>query len=285
MPANLPPWLVEAAKAIAAGAVFFLILLVVFRLIELTRPKARRLPVFRRGIWTDIAYAAFTPVVTKAITRISVAIVIIPVALVAYGKLDRDLILNGFGPIGRLPYPAQAVLILLLGDLIGYWMHRAFHNGRLWRFHAVHHSSVDLDWLSSLRLHPVNDVVMRIAGTLPVLALGFAPAAVASVVPLLTLMAILVHANVDWDWGPLRGVIASPRFHRWHHTDELSARDKNFAGLLPLWDILFATYYMPADKRPAQFGTSTPVPCGLLGQLVFPFRRERPNCAGWKPYS
>jgi sterol desaturase/sphingolipid hydroxylase (fatty acid hydroxylase superfamily) len=108
---------------------------------------------------------------------------------------------------------------------------------------------------------------------LPVLALGFAPVAVAGIVPVLTLMAILVHANVDWDWGPLRPVVVSPRFHRWHHTDEAEARDKNFAGLLPLWDILFGTYYMPRAQRPTRFGTLTPVPRGLFGQLVFPFRR------------
>ncbi|KAB2849586.1 MAG: sterol desaturase family protein, partial [Hyphomicrobiaceae bacterium] len=215
MPANLPPWLGEAAKAVAGGAVFFLILLLVFRLIELTRPKARRLRIFRKGVWTDIAYAAFTPLVTRAVTRFSVTIVIIPFALIAYGQVDRDLILNGFGPMGRVPYPAQAALILLLGDFIGYWGHRAFHAGRLWRFHAVHHSSDDLDWLSSLRVHPVNDALMRVAGALPVLSLGFAPAAVAAVLPLLTLMAILIHANVDWDWGPLRAIIVSPRFHRW----------------------------------------------------------------------
>jgi sterol desaturase/sphingolipid hydroxylase (fatty acid hydroxylase superfamily) len=90
----------------------------------------------------------------------------------------------------------------------------------------------------------------------------------------LTLMAILVHANLDWDWGPLRAVVVSPRFHRWHHTDEANARDNNFAGLLPLWDILFGTYYMPRDRAPQQFGTATPVPAGLIGQLIFPFRRS-----------
>jgi sterol desaturase/sphingolipid hydroxylase (fatty acid hydroxylase superfamily) len=74
-------------------------------------------------------------------------------------------------------------------------------------------------------------------------------------------------------------LIASPRFHRWHHTDESEARDKNFAGLLPAWDILFGTYYMPADRRPTSFGTVTPVPDGLLGQLTFPFRSRRPVAA------
>jgi sterol desaturase/sphingolipid hydroxylase (fatty acid hydroxylase superfamily) len=90
----------------------------------------------------------------------------------------------------------------------------------------------------------------------------------------LTVMAILVHANLDWDWGPLRAVVSSPRFHRWHHTDEANARDKNFAGLLPLWDILFGTYYMPSDRLPQQVGTASPVPAGLMGQMLFPFRRD-----------
>jgi sterol desaturase/sphingolipid hydroxylase (fatty acid hydroxylase superfamily) len=259
----------------------FVILLVAFRLLQLLRPADRRLPVMRRGFWTDLAYWGFTPLVTRAITRASVVVAVVPLALIVYGKVDRELLLNGFGPAARLPYWVQAILILALGDLIGYWMHRAFHGRRLWRFHAVHHSSVDLDWLSAVRLHPVNDALMRIAGTLPVLILGFAPVAVAGVVPVLTLMAILVHANLDWDWGPLRAVVASPRFHRWHHTDEAHARDKNFAGLLPLWDLLFGTYYMPRDRVPESFGTDTPVPSGLVGQMLFPFRSALPQ--GQKP--
>lgn len=269
----------EQAPTLAGLIIAFVILFVVFRAIELFRPRERRLPVFRRGLLTDGAYWLFTPFVTKAMTRLCVLAVIIPFALIVYGKVDKELLLNGFGPLSRWPLWAQAVGILVVGDFVGYWMHRAFHGRRLWPFHAIHHSSVDVDWLSAVRLHPVNDAVMRVAGTLPVLALGFAPVAVAGVVPVLTLMAILVHANVDWDWGPFRSVIASPRFHRWHHTDESRARDKNFAGLLPLWDILFGTYYMPKQQRPSSFGTETPVPAGLIGQMAFPFRKPRSKAA------
>src|SRR5262249_40312814 len=46
-------------------------------------------------------------------------------------------------------------------------------------------------------------------------ALGFTPLAVAGIASVLALMAILVHANLDWDRGPFRSVIVSPRFHRW----------------------------------------------------------------------
>ena len=251
----------------------FFVLLMVFQILQLFRPRERRLPLLRRGFWTDLVYWAFTPLVTRAITRVLVIVAVVPVAWLIYGKVDKELLLQGFGPASQLPMWQQALLILVLGDFMGYWMHRAFHRGRLWRFHAVHHSSVDLDWLSAVRLHPVNDALMRIAGTLPVLALGFAPVAVAGIAPALTLLAILVHANLDWDWGPLRALLVSPRFHRWHHTDEETARDRNFAGLLPLWDILFGTCYMPRDRTPQQFGTTTPVPAGLVGQMLFPFRR------------
>jgi len=256
-------------------AIATLILFTVFGIANRLRAKSRRLPLLRRGLWTDLAYWIFTPFVAKVVTRTAVILGLIPIAILAYGAFDVDLIRRGFGPAARLPYWLQAILILALGDLIGYWMHRWFHGRWMWDFHAVHHSSTDLDWLSSTRLHPVNDVLMRLAGTLPVVALGFAPLAVAGITPILTLMAILIHANLDWDWGPLRAVFTSPRFHRWHHTDEAQARDKNFAGLLPVWDILFGTYYMPKDKLPMVFGTQSPVPEGLPGQLIYPFRRWR----------
>ena len=228
----------------------FIVLFCVFRLMEWLQPRERRLPVLRRGFWTDVSYWAFTPLVTRVVTRVSVIAAVVPVSLLLYGRLDGDALQHGWGPVGALPLWVQAVGMLVLGDFIGYWMHRAFHGRRLWRFHAIHHASEDLDWLSSVRLHPVNDAVMRVAGAVPLLLAGFAPVALVSITPVLTLFAVLLHANVDWDWGPLRSVIASPRFHRWHHTDETAARDKNFAGLLPVWDILFGTYYMPAGARP-----------------------------------
>lgn len=264
--------MVLAAKILETG-VAILILATGFRLLELTRPRHRRLRFFRRGLRTDVAYLVFTPLITKIVERIVLLLAIVPAALLVYGVVDKDLILGGFGPLGRLPYPLQAVLILATGDFLGYWMHRAFHRGRLWRYHAIHHSSIDLDWLSSVRTHPANDLIQRLATTLPLVLLGFAPAAVAGVLPVLTLFAIMLHANLDWDWGPLRTVIVSPRFHRWHHTDEAQARDKNFSGLLPIWDLLFGTYYMPKDRLPERFGTLTEVPASLAGQMLFPFRR------------
>jgi sterol desaturase/sphingolipid hydroxylase (fatty acid hydroxylase superfamily) len=250
----------------------FVILGIVFYGIEYLFPAIRGQPIRRKGFAVDVVYWLFTPLVTKALTR---AVTIGGVALIALllgHKLGPELA-DGFGPVTQQPWWLIAMEMLVLGDFIGYWMHRAFHWGGLWKFHAVHHSSEQLDWLSSVRLHPVNDVLSRLAQVIVLMLLGFPLTALAAYVPFLTLYAILLHANVGWDYGPLRHVIASPRFHRWHHTSEAEGQNRNFAGLLPLWDLLFGTFHMPAGRQPQHFGVAgMNVPTTFIGQLLFPFR-------------
>src|SRR5262249_30149291 len=118
------------------------------------------------------------------------------------------------------------------------------------------------------------DVVARVAQAIPILLLGLPPTILAAYVPFLTFWAIFIHANVPWSLGPLRYVIASPAFHRWHHTSEEEGLDKNFAGLFPFLDALFGTLHLPAGQQPQRFGLlGEEVPEGLLGQLLYPFRR------------
>ena len=130
--------------------------------------------------------------------------------------------------------------------------------------------------MSAVRVHPLNEALTRTAQALPFVLLGFSPAVLAAYAPLLTFHAILLHANLRWDFGPLRYVISSPAFHRWHHADEAQARDRNFAGLLPLWDWLFGTLYLPRGAHPQSFGIQGgSIPAGWFAQLVHPFRAVR----------
>lgn len=242
-------------------------------LIERRWPANRGQRLLRRGFLLDVAYWAFTPLVTRAISRAGAIIAVVILAITLGWTLDKQAILSGYGPVAAQPKWLQGLEMIALLDFIGYWMHRLFHGRRLWRFHAIHHSSEELDWLSSVRLHPVNDLVNRIPPAIAMILMGFSPAVLAGTLPFFAIYAILLHANVNWDFGALRGVIASPMFHRWHHTGEAEGRDKNFSGLLPLWDILFGTYYMPA-RAPDRFGIDDPVPATLWGQLAWPFRRR-----------
>ena len=175
----------------------------------------------------------------------------------------------------------QVPLILLLADLLAYWTHRLFHGRWLWPFHAIHHSSTTVDWLSSVRLHPVNDAVARIVQVLPLYWMGFNGRGARGVraVPDVLRAAPARQRRA----GPTARCGTSSRarsFHRWHHTSEDEGLDTNFAGLFPFIDLAFGTFYMPTGRQPQRFGVvSDDVPDGLIGQLVYPFRRRERRVA------
>ena len=247
-----------------------LLLALVFAILERVAGSVPRKPLFRRERRTDFLWWFFTPWISRTASTIAI-FAAVAVILVVSGRTHTEETW-----FTRQPIPFQIVALLIISDLLGYAAHRLFHGARLWRYHAIHHSAEDLDWLSATRVHPVNEIGNRLLQVIPLYLLGFRGAALAAVVPIFTFYALFIHANLRWDFGPLRYVIASPVFHRWHHTKAAEGRDKNFAGLFPWIDALFGTMYMPAGRQPVEFGVDDPVPKGLGGQLVWPFRRVTP---------
>lgn len=227
----------------------------------------------RRTFRIDLTYWFFTPLVTKTLVGIAIVMLATVVAIFVGEETLRVAIREGREPITALPAGLQALAALVVGDFVGYWAHRLLHRSRFWKIHAIHHSPKTLDWLAASRLHPLNAVMARGVQALVLVGLGFPAGVLAVYVPFLGFYGLLLHTNVSWDFGPLRRVLASPRFHRWHHTCEEDGLDKNFAGLFPVWDQLFGTYFMPENRRPLQFGVlADDVPESVLGQLAYPFR-------------
>jgi sterol desaturase/sphingolipid hydroxylase (fatty acid hydroxylase superfamily) len=251
-----------------------LVLSAAFWLLERWRPSIPGQRRTGRQTRTDVAYWFFTPLVTRFVTRVSLGVLFVLLAMSQGVTLDdlRRTATTRQTWASSLPVAVQIPLILLLADLLAYWSHRGFHGRWLWPFHAIHHSSRSVDWLSSVRLHPVNDAASRIVQVLPLYWMGFSGGVLAAFVPFLTFYALLLHANVSWTYGRLRYVIASPAFHRWHHTSEDEGLDKNFSGLFPFIDLAFGTFYMPPGRQPRRFGiVNDEVPEGLLAQLAYPF--------------
>jgi lathosterol oxidase len=88
--------------------------------------------------------------------------------------------------------------------------------------------------------------------------------------------AIFIHANVNFRFGWLSWVIATPRFHHWHHAAQPEAIDKNFAVHLPLIDKVFGTCYLPRNEWPAVYGIEgNPVPESYWQQVIYPVKPER----------
>ena len=105
------------------------------------------------------------------------------------------------------------------------------------------------------------------------LLLGIPPEILLWLLPFNAGSSALNHANLDWDFGRFRTVLASPVFHRWHHTSADRGGSSNFAGTFPLFDLLFGTYHMPAGQRPDSYGVDDPdFPRDFAGQMVHPFR-------------
>lgn len=266
-------------RTLIATLVAFALLAAGFVAVERLWPAIGGQRLLRSGWKTDAAYWLFTPVVSKTLTRLGIGLTLAVLLLLSGTKVSREsmeaVIAGRDTWFSTWPIWVQLPCVLVLSDFTGYWLHRLFHKGWLWRVHAVHHSSRELDWLAAVRLHPLNELITRVAQVLPFYVLGFSPLVLAGVAPFLSLYAILLHANVNWSFGPLRYVIASPRFHRRHHTSEEEGLDKNFAGLLPVWDLLFGTFYMPHGKPPQKFGiVGDDMPQSLWGQLLYPFKRR-----------
>ena len=175
-------------------------------------------------------------------------------------------------PVRHLPLWQQCILILLIQDVLLYVIHRIFHTRLAWRFHAIHHSPTVLDWMSTSRFHPVNHFLAFTVADVTVLLMGFSPEALIVLMPFNLIYSAMTHANLNWTFGPLRYLLASPVFHRWHHTTEKAGLNKNFASTFPLLDLLFGTFYMPLGKLPEQFGNGEKdFPEDFWGQLLHPF--------------
>jgi sterol desaturase/sphingolipid hydroxylase (fatty acid hydroxylase superfamily) len=228
---------------------------------------------------TDAAYYFLNRTVTRLAAGGVAILLVLAIARVAGMSISVDQ-MRGLATrdtfVSEMPVGMQLIAFLLIADFIGYWMHRTFHfQPILWRYHAIHHSSKQLDWLAAVRVHPANDVIQNAAQAVPLLLLGFSPATFGAYIAVLGVFAVMLHANVGWTFGPLRYVVASPVFHRWHHTTEKEGIDRNFAGLFPWLDLAFGTFYMPKGVQPREFGLlDEDVPQAFAGSLVYPFRRR-----------
>jgi sterol desaturase/sphingolipid hydroxylase (fatty acid hydroxylase superfamily) len=254
--------------------VLFFVLVIVFGILERFWPSIPNQPKLRRGLGVDILYWFFTPLVTQILVMIAIALVMLPVYVLLGRSLDLNSILAGYGPVAKIPLWQQGLIVIVLGDFMGYWTHRLNHTiTQLWMFHAIHHSAETVDWLTAVRIHPVNDIFSKGIQALPIILLGFSPIAVELYTPILSAYIALIHANVSWNYGPFRYAIASPAFHRWHHEMDKKAWGKNYAGLFPIYDVIFGTFYLPLNQQPKEFGIyGEKMTENFIDQMLYPFR-------------
>jgi sterol desaturase/sphingolipid hydroxylase (fatty acid hydroxylase superfamily) len=230
----------------------------------------------KRELATDVCYWFFVPLFGRVFR---IGLLVLGAGIVFNIRDADDLIAfydNGHGPLSELPFWLQTVLLLGLADFMMYWLHRMFHRGGFWKYHAIHHSSEDVDWISAARFHPVNLLLGTIGVDVVLMMAGISPNVMVWVGPLNIFHSAFVHANLNWTLGPFRYVLATPVFHRWHHTSLEVGGNSNFAGTFPLWDLLFGTFRMPDNGLPDDYGIAeqSSFPSEIAGQMAYPFRRQ-----------
>ena len=227
-------------------------------------PRRREQRVFRFGFATDIIHLVVSLALVALLTAVPMTLLrpVVPeITPVAHW-------VDALGPFG------QGVVMLVVFDFVNYVGHRVQHEVPfLWRFHRIHHSSEQLDWLAGARVHPLPSVLDGLFRAVPALLFGLTEAGASVLTVIVTLSAVLTHANVSWRLPRLSRWWATPEFHHWHHAAEPEAVNRNYAGVLPIWDRLFGTFHLP-DRYPRSYGADRPVPHGWWGQLIDPLRRH-----------
>jgi sterol desaturase/sphingolipid hydroxylase (fatty acid hydroxylase superfamily) len=169
-----------------------------------------------------------------------------------------------------LPWWVASLIVFVLSDLANYFGHRAVHRvPLLWRFHAVHHSSEQLDWLATARGHPLDQAFTVTTTALPAIALGMLDAQPWLLTLLFLYYPFISHANADLHLPRIERIVVTPRFHHWHHA--AGPRTGNFGGFLAVWDHLFGTAHAPAGF-PDRYGIDGATLGGedYLGHLLSP---------------
>lgn len=247
------------------GSLLFLALM--FHPLERAFPAKRGQKFFRPEWWVDLLFFLGQYLLWGGL--------VLWVLSFFAGHLDA-LMPSGFrAAVANQPWWAQAIEVIFLSDLFVYWGHRLQHRVPfLWRFHAIHHSAEHLDWLAAHREHPLDTVYTMGLINLPAFILGFPLETLTALIAFRGMWAIYIHSNVRLPIGPLRWFVGAPELHHWHHD---RARDAgNYANISPLMDLMFGTYKCP-DHEPESFGIHEPIPRSYWGQLMYPFRRKKPQ--------
>ncbi|GHA34571.1 hypothetical protein GCM10007103_15020 [Salinimicrobium marinum] len=178
------------------------------------------------------------------------------------------------------PVWAQLLIMLVIADFIQWNVHRWLHKSDfLWKFHQVHHSVKEMGFGAQFRFHFMETVIYKSLQYIPLAMIGFGIKDFFVVHMFAVLVGHLNHANLRWDYGPLKYILNNPKMHIWHHSRALPEDRRNgvnFGLTLSLWDYIFRTAYVPdfTDDVKTGFENDEDFPETFWEQLKLPFKSK-----------
>lgn len=241
---------------------------IIFIPIEMVFPKRKNQSTFHPEWKTDLVYFVVSHLLIQF-----------------FGVITRQPAQLFFGWMGlseiqsfvqSLPFVVELFFAFFITDLFQYWTHRIFHNHHyLWRFHSIHHSTENMDWLAGSRTHFMDIFITRSMAFIPLYVFGFSAITFNVYIIFMAVHAVLIHANTRINFGFLKYIIATPQYHHWHHCKNPKHYGKNFATIFPFIDKMFGTYYLPKDEWPEDTGLlEANFPKGYIKQAIYPFTKS-----------
>ncbi|MEO6333866.1 MAG: sterol desaturase family protein [Pyrinomonadaceae bacterium] len=163
--------------------------------------------------------------------------------------------------IAPYKFPADTcwtwALLFFVDDFVYYWFHRASHESRLfWNFHVVHHSSENYNLSVAVRQSWFSGMLHWVFYA-PIMLLGFAPWMFALMHGFNLIYQFWIHTRFVNRIGVLEQVLNTPSHHRVHHGVNNPYLDKNYAGVLIIWDRIFGSF-VSEDEDP-KYGIIKPI--------------------------
>lgn len=248
--------------------------------LEILLPWRKKQKIIRRDFWLDGFYMFFNFFLFSLIGYNALSNVFV--------ELFNDF-LGGFGidnlvafEIGSWPKALQLFTLFIVADFIHWNVHRLLHRVPwLWQFHKLHHSVKEMGFAAHLRFHWMESIVYKSIQYIPLAMIGYSIEDLYTVHVLTVLIGHLNHANVNWDYGPLKYILNNPKMHLWHHVKVLPPQFKhglNYGISLSIWDYIFGTAYVPDKGGEIELGfpDEKDYPQNFFAQIIHPFIKKKP---------
>jgi sterol desaturase/sphingolipid hydroxylase (fatty acid hydroxylase superfamily) len=250
------------------GVTIVIFLFIVVVPFERLFPRQKHQRFKRPHLDLDIGYAMAAPVLNIIALTVGIFVGIVSLAWIP------GLLIAPY--VAMIPSQYKLIVGILLFDMTTYWAHRFYHEiPILWKFHSIHHSTEHMDWVSGFRAHPFDGTLI-VPAIFFLIAAGFPNEQVGFLAIFQIVFGLFLHANVRFRFKIFHRFIMTPEFHHWHHSNEDDAIWSNYSTFLPLWDMLFGTYFMPkGGRRPQIYGVDEIVPMTMAEQLRYPFEGKK----------
>ena len=151
--------------------------------------------------------------------------------------------------------PLALGALFLATEFVYYWHHRATHRIRwMWATHSVHHSATKFNLTAALRLGWTAGLSGDFLFFLPLAWLGFHPVAIVAMLSANLFYQFFIHTQMAPRLGPLEWILNTPAHHSVHHASNAACLDKNYGGVLILFDRLFGSFAEAPKDEALRFG-------------------------------